>query len=259
MTVFVLKLIAIITMMIDHFGAGLFLNLSNNWDIYTLLRSVGRVAFPIFAFLIANGCKHTKNIYRYMLRLGILAIASEAFFDLYFWFQGVNFLRNTNIFYTLFLGTAGIFLYGAILKLAEKSSQELKTVPVNLMALLPALLIPVILAEVLSTDYAGAGVALIILLYVFNTENKLSRTALLLIGMFWLYARPIVSFARDGGLAVNFNGFNEWLFIFSLIPILLIYFYNNKQGLNNAVLKWGFYVFYPLHIIFLLVVRDFWI
>ena len=114
MTAFVLKIIASICMLFDHTGA-----------VFTastplFFRWIGRIAFPIYAYMIAQGCKHTNNIDKYLLRLGIFALISEIPFDIAFMHYytmdgalnlGINFLRNTNVFYTLFLGVACISIY----------------------------------------------------------------------------------------------------------------------------------------------------
>ena len=88
-----LKIVALICMLIDHAGATLF----PQCDI---LRSIGRVSFPLYAFLLAQGCKHTHSMERYLLGLGIFALISEIPYDLAFG-NSINFLDQTNIFYTL--------------------------------------------------------------------------------------------------------------------------------------------------------------
>lgn len=108
LTAFHLKLIALATMIVDHVGAAL--------DIiprvpYNLMRSIGRIAFPLYAFLIAEGCRYTRSRERYLLRLGLLALISEIPFDLAFYNWGISFLDSTNIFYTLFFAVACIHIY----------------------------------------------------------------------------------------------------------------------------------------------------
>ena len=83
-----LKIIAIITMLIDHIGAvviaPVMIQRSGNlymeddlYGIYSLLRTIGRIAFPIFCFLLVEGFVHTRNVKRYAIRLGLFAIISE--------------------------------------------------------------------------------------------------------------------------------------------------------------------------------------
>jgi len=108
MTAFVLKIIASICMLIDHTGA--------IFPTPEIFRLIGRIVFPIYAYMIAQGCKHTKNINKYLFRLGVFAIISEIPFDLAFYRYfgnpfGVNYFSETNVFYTLFLGAACIAVY----------------------------------------------------------------------------------------------------------------------------------------------------
>ena len=71
----VLKWIAVITMLIDHVGVVFF-------PEYSIIRWIGRISFPLFAFLICEGYRHTSNIWKYFLRLGIFAIISEIPYDI---------------------------------------------------------------------------------------------------------------------------------------------------------------------------------
>ncbi|GHV38454.1 hypothetical protein FACS189490_00420 [Clostridia bacterium] len=111
MTAFVLKIIASVCMLLDHIGAE-FPSAGMPW-----LRWVGRIAFPIYAYMIAQGCKHTKNINKYLLRLGVFALISEIPFDIAFQSPkildgalslNINFFNDTNVFYSLFFGAATI-------------------------------------------------------------------------------------------------------------------------------------------------------
>jgi hypothetical protein len=104
MTAFAIKLIAIIGMAIDHVGA-VFPEEAPGY-----FRLIGRFVFPVFAYMIAQGCKHTKSIWKYALRLGVFALVSEAFFDLAVKPQ-IDFIRGTNVFYTLFLAVVCIAVY----------------------------------------------------------------------------------------------------------------------------------------------------
>ena len=108
MTGFHLKLIALTTMFIDHIGAVFFPQV-------TLLRVIGRISFPLYAFLIAEGCRYTRNRGRYALGLGAFALISELPYDLAlhpefleYGLWGQNFLFQTNIFYTMFFAVAGL-------------------------------------------------------------------------------------------------------------------------------------------------------
>lgn len=97
LTAFHLKLIALTTMVIDHVGAVFpFPPL-----VDSLMRGIGRVAFPIYAFLVAEGCRYTRSREKYLLRLGVFAFISELPFDRVFYPRllqtfglGKNFLKR---------------------------------------------------------------------------------------------------------------------------------------------------------------------
>jgi hypothetical protein len=245
MNVFILKIIACVAMLIDHFGAAILLPVLDepgfNSEIYIMMRSIGRIAFPIFAYLIAQGCVHTKDIGRYLFRLGLFAIVSEPFFDIGLRFRvgGVNFLADTNIFYTLFLGAAGIVIYKKVRQIFLNNSDKTDVRLffggiIGVLAASPAM----IAAWLLTTDYAHFGVGIILLIYILGPQNRPGRSIAVAVGMIILY----------------FDNLNALLF--SLVAVVLIDFYNGKLGPSNAVIKWGFYFFYPAHIAALIVLRS---
>lgn len=111
MTAFIIKIIASICMLLDHFGT-----IFPVFGVSEIFRLIGRISFPIYAYMIAQGCKYTKNIDKYILRLGIFAIISEIPYDLTFYnYLGnqftVNYFDDTNVFYTLLLGASCITIY----------------------------------------------------------------------------------------------------------------------------------------------------
>lgn len=121
MTGFHLKLIALTTMFIDHIGAVFFPQV-------TLLRVIGRISFPLYAFLIAEGCRYTRNRGRYALGLGAFALISELPYDLAlhpefleYGLWGQNFLFQTNIFYTMFFAVAGIHIFEVLRRRSWKA------------------------------------------------------------------------------------------------------------------------------------------
>ena len=103
MTAFTLKIIALTAMFIDHIAV-VFPDTVPLW-----FRAIGRLAFPIFAYLLAEGFRHTRSKEKLLMRLLAFAAISEIPYDLVMG-NTINSATNTNIFYTLFLGGVAIWL-----------------------------------------------------------------------------------------------------------------------------------------------------
>nr|MCR5748437.1 conjugal transfer protein TraX [Lachnospiraceae bacterium] len=146
-----LKCIAALSMLLDHVGAVLFPEVI--W-----LRYVGRIAFPIYCFLIVEGFFHTRNLAKYMMRLLIFGLISEVPFDLAF-HGTVIYTDYQNVFWTLLLGLFAI------------SFMSLVTIKNSILRLLVQILIAVpfgVGAELMHTDYRWIGVAMISIMYLFR-------------------------------------------------------------------------------------------
>ncbi len=234
-----LKWIAIITMLIDHIGAALLeLGLlpkvadavlaGNSFDYImkdyhfwynfdSVLRAIGRLAFPIFCFLLVEGFLHTKNVKKYALRLGLFALISELPFDLAFNEELLE-VSYQNVFFTL--------LIGLLVLIGLKYFEE--TLPLHLSWLrFIVALTGILLAVFLRTDYDAFGVMLIVLLYEFRNLPKLRCIA--------------------GAILMLFNSTTGCL------AFLLIWFYNGERG--KQLPKYFFYAFYPVHLMLLWLVR----
>ena len=159
-----LKMLAIICMVIDHSAAILYPVIDamrfpfsiggKVITLYWIMRKIGRLAFPIFCFLIAEGFHHTRSKKKYAIRLLIFAFISEVPFDLMR--RGSFFdLSGQNVYFTLLLGLALIYAY-------ESINGQFKTFCV--MALIAAT------ATLLRTDYGLAGVILVFVIYLFRTQ-----------------------------------------------------------------------------------------
>lgn len=234
-----LKWIAIITMFIDHIGytlleAGLLPKISdavlagNSFDFLPtdyhfwynadlVLRFIGRLAFPLFCFLIVEGFLHTKSIKKYALRLGLFALISEVPFDLAV-SDTVFDLSSQNVFFTLFIGL--LTLWG--LQYFEESL-SVRLAPLRYLVAITGMLA----AQFLQTDYAAFGVLLIVLLYEFRHNRMWQCIA--------------------GAIYMLFNSYTGPL------AFLLIYFYNRERG--KQLPKYVFYAFYPVHLLVLYFVR----
>ena len=214
-----LKWIAIVTMVIDHIGASVLLNVLGQlgsdrlfWGldrqklyiVYELLRYIGRVSFPIFCFLLVEGFFHTRDRRKYAVRLLIFAFVSEIPFDLAFelkWWDP----SHQNVMFTLFIGLVTIALMDRFRGNFPRQA---------LIAAAGAFL-----AWFLKTDYDWLGVVTITVLYLFH-DNPSGRCISGALSVAWELPAPL-----------------------AFIPV---YFYNGERGRG---LKYFFYVFYPAHLL----------
>lgn len=213
-----LKGIALASMTVDHFAAsGLYLLLAvyfgGTGDWYLHLRLVGRLAFPIYCFLLTEGFHYTRSRKRYALRLALFAVLSEAPFDLMC--SGAAYDRTQqNVFFTLLLGLCALMIAEPLARRGQKWRA------------LAAVLGLALVAEVLRTDYGFFGVALIAALWFLRereTERALAGGALLLgLGTMEVAAWP---------------------------SFLLLHFYNGRRGAGGKALQWAFYLYYPAHLL----------
>lgn len=201
---FQLKCIAIITMLTDHVGAVLFPDEMS-------FRIIGRIAFPIFCFLIVEGFFHTRDVRRYMIRLGVFALLSEIPYDLAFHGKLVDVTRQ-NVFFTLLLGIVLMYLL-------EKSP--------NIFIKAAEIFLVICAAEVLSTDYSGKGVLLILIYYVFKRWKEM-----------YLCAGAVWNFLYGWGK----------IQCFGVMAAFFLALYNGERGPG---LKYFFYIFYPAHLLVL--------
>lgn len=228
----ILKLIAIALMLMDHtavvFEQEIVNGLPAGDAVHYWMRTLARVAFPLFAFYIAVGAQYTRNILKYMRRLAIFALISEIPFDLAFNGNWLEFSYQ-NVFFTLLLGLFCIFCY-----------QKLQGVLYGLPAL-PVTLAVMWLAEcVLKTDYGAMGVLVIVLFYFARKTPKIAQVFLLPAICLLLTVYPLVN-----GLLPYRVVFNRAeLFAVAAAPLMLLY--NGEKGIK--VNRWFFYVFYPAHL-----------
>ena len=234
MTSFALKIIALITMFIDHSGYAIM-------GRFSFFNYIGRIAFPIFAFQISEGYKHTKNLKKYFLRIGLFALISQVPFSLFLLkFHGSPF--SLNIFFTLFLGLLAICLYDYVVKIFVSNINKNKKSKFiylgNFLGVVIALLIAYI-AELTNCDYGFWGVLVVFMFYIFNGKKLLT-----ILAFFGLSAiKYIPQFISSGYIYIYLI-----LGIFTFLPILFISLYNGKQG---PKIKYLLYVFYPVHLLIL--------
>lgn len=242
---FALKIIALVAMIIDHTGKAF------PGILPFEILVIGRIAFPIYVFLIAEGFCHTKNPVKFLARLFIFAIISEPFFDMALKPGGINFFASTNIFYTLFLGGAAITIYEYVRKKWHFVEQNMKITSAIVAAML-MVGFAWLAGSVFTSDYGGYGVVFIFCMYLlrkFDVPKGLMLTAMAVLSL-WQYEWMLV-YAFTNGITAIPNAM--WLVItVTPVSVLLVAFYNGKRGPGW---KWFFYWSYPVHLTVLAVVR----
>ncbi len=216
MSGFVLKMIALIGMTVDHMGVLLFPGAF--W-----LRGVGRLAYPIFAYFIAEGFWHTHNRLRYFLRIFAVAILCQAVYGLF----GDPF--DMCIFVTFSLS---LILMGAAERTRAAFAEKRDRRAFLWLALFIGLLIATYLfCWYFTVDYSFAGIVTPLLVSFF--KNKWARLASLTVGLLWI--------AIDTYLAIH-----SLVSLFALLTLPLLALYNGKPG--RCRMKYFFYLYYPLHL-----------
>ncbi|MDE7300211.1 MAG: conjugal transfer protein TraX [Lachnospiraceae bacterium] len=228
MTSFALKIIACLTMFIDHFTY-LFVpyNLATELGGRTIAwhlvgRGIGRIAFPIYCFLLVEGFYHTSNRKKYMLRMLIFALISEIPFDLAFsgFPAPASCILHQNVMFTLLLGLVLMYLYEEL-----KARYLMQPLIFNTLGVILIVGVSAV-ALFLKTDYRYLGILIILIFYLFR--GKKIWIAVVLAAVLYFFSDPLE------GLA--------------LIALLPIFCYNGKQGRK---VKYLFYAFYPVHLLLL--------
>ena len=214
-----LKIIAALSMLIDHIGYMFFPNV-------IIFRIIGRLAFPIFAYMIAEGCRYTKNKLRYFLTIFILALLCQC---AYFYSTGDMYL---NVLLSFSLSIVLIFSFQQSLKaLGQGLYIKALLFPLSVMLIY-------ILTLYFKIDYGFLGIMFPLFASVISPKDEYSRkanVALFTVGLF------ILSLSLGG------------IQYYSLYASLLLLMYSGARG--KYKMKYFFYVFYPLHLIVLEIIK----
>lgn len=225
MSSFTLKIIACISMLIDHTGHILFPHTK-------ILGYIGRLAFPIFAFQITEGYIHTKNVKKYLLRLLLLAIISQIPFSLAF--QKDELYLNT--VFTLFLGLLGLTIYNK-----------------NKIIGILYIIIATIMTSFINFDYGKIGIILIFCFYIFRDKKALLISSFLILFtyLYWMHISEYKTYYWTTERLVDYY---IPYYVSTLFAIPLLLKYNRKEG---PKIKNFYYIFYPVHLLVLVIIKYF--
>ncbi|MHB1152265.1 MAG: TraX family protein [Eubacteriales bacterium] len=217
-----LKIIAIILMFTDHLAAGF---IPHESTVGVLLRIPGRIVAPIMCFFIAEGFFYTSNLKKYIWRLFIFSLISHIPYILYFdyaWWEA------TGVIWGLLLG---------LIALAATKSDQF-TIWKKLLIIALCSLFSII------ADWNYVSVLWIVSFGVFKGQHKKQMISFILIGFVFHIIPSLVNFG--------------WWHIYQLgiiLTIPLLTLYKGNRGKRLKIIKWGFYIFYPLHLILLYILR----
>ena len=213
----VLKYIAVATMLVDHFALEVYRQTQGyNPAVYHAMRKVGRIAFPIYCFLLVEGFFHTKNVSKYIRNCFLFAVISEIPFNMAV-FGKVIYPNGQNVYFTLTIGLCALVILDRFQYHYKINNILLQMIVIGSSALL---------GELLEVDYHWKGVLFIIMFYYIRNMQKPIQ---MIVG--------ICAFAYEVTAPL------------ALIPIHL---YNGLRGKQR---KYLFYVIYPVHLLIFGLIR----
>ncbi len=235
----VLKYTAIIAMVIDHIANAF---IDDTSHLYFIMSCIGRITGPIMFFTAVEGYHHTKNLRKYIVRLFIFAVISYLPF-MYAFYDHFHILR-LNIIFTILFGI-----------LAIHARRNIKNI------FFKTVIILLLMIASLPADYGNSCIVTMLILdyYYGNRKNQImgySTVVALEFGVLWLVMSPFWHLIYENSFDISFLKESYYLLGY-VLPIFFLYFYNEKQGKNNKFSKWFFYIFYPLHLSIIAIIRIF--
>ena len=234
-TSFALHIMAMLFMLCDHLWGTIVPG--NDW-----LTCIGRIAFPIFAFMIVEGYFHTKNLKKYVLRLLIFALLSEIPFNL---------AIHGSVFYPLGQNVLWSFLLSiGLIHWNEKVKG--KKLWLRILIGYVSTAIGALAGLITFVDYHHAGVLMVMVFYFFRGKT------------WWCYAGQLIgmwhiNFEGLGGLGYEFTLFGRAFFFpqqgLALLALIPIWLYRGKQGYHSKAMQYICYAFYPVHLLILGLLR----
>lgn len=226
MTSSTLHILAMLFMLVDHIGAILY-------PQHIFLRCIGRLAFPIYAFMIVQGVKHTRNLKSYILRMFGFALIAEFPFDLMLSNSYFN-PAQQNVLWTFLISIACICVLN-----------YLKDTGFYYYVAVPAVCyLGYMLGAICKADYKGAGILMVLVFYLFD-EKSPSHYLIQLILLYLINGKLMKSFL------IPMFGWTIPIQALAVVSLMFIWLYNEKKGIKNRSFQYFCYAFYPLHMLIL--------
>lgn len=234
-TSFSLHIMAMLFMLCDHLWGTIVQG--NDW-----LTCIGRLTFPIYAFMIVEGYFHTKNLKKYACRLLLFAVLSEIPFNL---------AMGSRIFYPIHQNVLWSFLIAIGLIHWNEKVKE-KQVWKRILVGIASVCIGYVVGLITFVDFYHAGILMVLVFYFFKNKK------------WWCYLGQLVclwyiNFEMLGGFSYEVNILGQAHFIarqgFALLALIPIWLYRGKQGYHSKALQYIYYAFYPLHLLVLGIIK----
>lgn len=230
-TSFSLHIMAMVFMLCDHLWGTIIRG--NDW-----LTCIGRLTFPIYAFLLVEGYFHTKNLKKYVTRMFLFAVISEIPFNL---------AMAGSIIYPFHQNVLWSFLIAIGLIHWNEKGKE-KQIWKRILIGITSICIGYIVGILTFVDYYNAGIMMVLTFYFFRGKK------------WWNYLWQLIclwyiNFEMLGGLQYEIVLFGQTYFFtrqgLALLALIPIWLYRGKQGYHSKALQYGYYAFYPLHLLIL--------
>ena len=236
LTSFVLHILAMIFMLCDHLWATIVPG--NQW-----LTCLGRLTFPIYAFLITEGYFHTKNLRRYLLRLLIFAVVSEIPFNL---------MCGNSLFYPIHQNVLWTLLLGLLLIHWNEHARKKGGLPRRILTAVTSVVVGYAAGFLTFLDYFGVGVITVVVFYFFRERKWWCLLGQIVV--LWYLNTEVL-----GGLGYDLTLFGRDFFLvqqsLALLALIPIWLYRGRQGYHSKPFQYFCYAFYPGHILLLFLLQ----
>lgn len=231
-----LHIIAMAFMLCDHLWGTIVSG--NDW-----LTCIGRIAFPIFAFLLVEGYFHTKSLKKYVSRLFVFAIISEIPFNL---------VMGSGLFYPIHQNVLWSFLISIGLIHINERVKKTEKLWLRILVGCVSVILGFILGLITMVDYYHAGILTVLVFYFFRQKKWWSYIGQLL--CLWYINRELL-----GGYGYEVQLWGNTYFItrqsLALLALVPIWLYRGRKGYHSKAFQYACYAFYPLHLLILGIIK----
>lgn len=226
-----------------HIAAMAFMLCDHLWGAvlpgHDWLTCIGRIAFPIFAFLVVEGYFHTKNLKKYMVRMLVFAVVSEIPFNL---------MIGSRVFYPVHQNVLWTFLIAICLIRWNEHAKKTDKLWKRMLVACASVIIGYLLGLITMVDYYHAGILTVLVFYFFRERKWWCAIS-------QLVCLGYINMEMLGGLGYEIVVFGRTVFLpqqgLALLALVPIWLYRGKQGYHSKWFQYFCYAFYPAHLLIL--------